>query len=41
MINKLLLAGHKLIFKMHLMQSGFTYSVCRLLLKAKDEYKNL
>ena len=34
-VNKLLLAGDKLILKMHLRQPGFTYSACGPFAKSK------
>ena len=39
-VNKLLLAGDKLMPEMHLRQPGFTYSACGTFTKNK-EYKNL
>ena len=35
-VNKFLLAGNKFIPKMHLKQSGFTYSVCGPFTKNKE-----
>ena len=35
-VNKFLLAGDKFMAKMHLKQSGFTYSVCRPFTKNKE-----
>ena len=40
-VNKFLLAGHKLMPKMHVRQPGFTYSPCRPFIKTKKENKNL
>ena len=39
--NKFLLAGDKLIFDMHLKQSGFTVILVNHLVKIKKELKNL
>ena len=40
-VNKFLLAGDKLMPKMHVRQPGFTYSPCRPFIKTKKENKNL
>ena len=35
-VNRFLLAGDKFMPEMHLKQSGFTYSTCRLFTKSKE-----
>ena len=37
MIDKFLLAGDKLMAEMHLIQPGFTYSVCESFTKIKKQ----
>ena len=40
-VNKVLLAGDRIMPEIHLKQPGFTYSACGHLLKIKKEFKNL
>ena len=40
-INKLLLAGDKLMFEANFRQPRFTHSGCRPILKTKREYKKI
>ena len=40
-VNKFLLAGDKVLLKLHLRQPRFTYSVCGPFTKNKTEYKKL
>ena len=40
-IDKFLLAGDKLMTKMHLEQPGFTYSACRPFTKNKERIQKL
>ena len=39
--NNFLLAGDKFMAKIHLKQSGFTYSACGPFTKTKKEFNNL
>ena len=39
MINKFLLAGHKFVAEMHLVQPGFTHSACGPFTKNKERIK--
>ena len=39
--NKFLLAGHKFMLEMHLIQPGFTYSACRQFTKTTNKNKKV
>ena len=41
MVNKLLLAGDKLMHEMHVRQPGFTHSACRQFTKNKERIQKL
>ena len=40
-VNRFLLAGHKLMPEMHLQQPGFTYAACDPFTKNKERFEKL
>ena len=40
-VNKLLLAGHKVLREVYIKQPGFTYNACGSFTKNKGKYKQL